>query len=372
MLYDEEFVSRLPAYRLNHNNPRVVTICRSEEGNVVSFRAHIERWYAEHCVRFQEASSDLRGRLRSQRNDQFTGAYSELLVFDALCLQGGVIDRNFPLDNGTNIDFRFTREGADPTLVEVRTFLDLESMLKHETWFEVFRTAVESEFPDVGYWVHFEAPLTKPPDLRKLRAELRECLRTANWVSNKCSLSLELLLGVPSTLLMDRQSVAKGWYGGSSPGADLRLYVKKARNDLEKKFDKYRDALPSSHGFVAALCTTDSWLTAELLATALFGKEVFRVNTGRPEATWSDRESNGLYSQMSSSGTRPRFDCVSGVLFCRDHWPLDGSLVHDWFWFENPVARVKSSLDLNSLPSVQRVGWKSFLPFPLWPYSART
>ncbi|MCX6600941.1 MAG: hypothetical protein NT025_05195, partial [bacterium] len=89
MLYDDEFIRTLPAYQIGRNNQRVVTVCHSKDPTVISFRADIEEWYIEHYSRFPDASKDVHDRLRSEEDDQYVGAYSELLVFSVLRSESG-------------------------------------------------------------------------------------------------------------------------------------------------------------------------------------------------------------------------------------------------------------------------------------------
>jgi hypothetical protein len=349
-------------------------ICLLDDEIYISHRREIEDWYNDYSstTKFSEASKgELRKRLQSLDNDLFDGAYSELLVFNALRTISTDIERDYSLEEGgKNIDYLVRYENARPTLVEVQTCTDTEQERNHTKWSEELNKQIESAFPKFSYCMNYRDALQKAPNSKSVKSALIDAARYAPCNSDECEIDLEPLCSIPATLRLNRKPVIAGRYGESRSGIDIPRYRQKARDILEEKFKKNREIiLRSAYGYVVALCVTNSWLTAELLTEALFGDEVTRLNTGAPEKMWSDRESNGTFSCWNKENTEYNYKYVSGVLFCCDRWSRNDIIDHKWFWFENPFADNKSSLDFGKLPNIQNIGPKSFLPLSLCPWS---
>ncbi len=331
MLYDDEFVARLPDMEPRLTGAAtVVWVCKCETSYARAMRRQIEEW-------FEQAPCKLQGHLyedlRSQEEEHFQGALAELGVYDCLTRLGYDAEAQ-PKIAGRTPDFLLKRsDSTEIAIVEV-TGLN-ESDLERET-----REAAEElerllrRIAPTGY--HFIPSLS--PEFSGVCGTDVERIRSALLESHGGPFDLDLERGARVSALPSGHD-GPSQVGRVGPGRWGRPELGRLRRAIATKVWEYKADFDKP--FVVSVWNFTQWrFTEDELEHIWLGALVHDVAVGRLHSPLSAHEvlarSDGLVTQTESESGERANTRLSGLLFFDDF--AGDELIFRARYLHNPFA----------------------------------
>lgn len=318
--------------------PEIVFLARSDK--LENERACLEELFAKAPT---IKHSDWLGRLLSEDHEQFRSAWFEIMLYGWLMRIGStdvepIIEGNYP---------DYSVEFSDQTvIVEARAILDTAAerdemrfeagifwalkQIQKPYLVEVAGTRSSSKLPD---WIDFQE-------------------QASLWLETRPKEVFEYNDGSNIIVLKTSQTKPQNSKRVSafiSPGFGRRITSEPIKRPLREKAHQHSALRKAGYAYVIALYLESWFLSAEEVAKAWLGEEVWTVNFEKKEVVETSSDQSGIHF----AGSEIRHTTVSGTLVFKSEWieAEKCSYLQPWY-VENPFAKVP--LDSTLFPVIAR------------------
>jgi len=315
--------------------PEIVFLARTDK--LEAERAYLEELFVNAPA---IKHKDWLGRLLSEDHEQFRSVWFEIMLYGWLLKIGStevepIIEGNYPDYsvelNGKRVivEARAILETA-PEREEMRFEAGIFWALKHiEKAYvvEVTGSRSSSKLPD---WIDFQN-------------------RVALWLDTRPDDVFEYNDGlnviVLKTSQIQPQNNNKTVSAFISPGMGRRITSEPIKRPLREKAHQHSKLRKAGYAYVIALYLESWFLSAEEVAKAWLGEEVWTVDFEKKEVVETSSDQSGIHF----AGSEIRHTTVSGTLVFRSEWTESekSSYLRAWY-VQNPFAKV--SLDSTLFP----------------------
>lgn len=306
--------------------PEIVFLARTD-------KLENERTYFEELLGKAPAikHKDWLGRLFSEDHEQFRSVWFEIMLYGWLMKIGSIevepiIEGNYP-DYSVQLNGQWvivearaileTAEEREEMRFEAGIFWALKKIEKPYL-VEVAGTRSSSKLPD---WINFQT-------------------EASNWLDTKPNDVFEyndgsniIVLKTSQTQSQNRKTVS----AFISPGFGRRITSEPIKRPLREKAHQHSALRKAGYAYVIALYLESWFLSAEEVAKAWLGEEVWTVNFEKKEVVETSIDKSGIHF----AGSEIRHTTVSGTLVFRSDWSSAEKCSYLRAWYvENPFAKV--------------------------------
>jgi hypothetical protein len=313
--------------------PEIVFLARTEK--LENERIYIEDLFARASEIKQR---DWLGRLVSNNHQQFRSVWFEIMLFGWLQNLGSVeiepsIEGNYP-------DFSIELNGYK-IIVEARAILDTITE-REQTRFEAgifwalkqiakpyLIEIVDAKSSTLPNWINFQK-------------------QVIHWLDSnpdeKFVFESETTIIVLRTSPMQSPN-QKSVSAFTNPGMFQKISSDPIKRPLREKAHQHSKLRKANYPYIIALYLESWYLSAEEVAKAWLGEEVWTVNFEKKEVVETYSNQSGIHF----SGSEIRHTTVSGTLVFRSEWTESEKCSYLRAWYvENPFAKV--ALDSRLFP----------------------
>jgi hypothetical protein len=341
MIFDSPKMQELLARYENEPDfmvPEIVFLARTDK--LKNERACLEELFAKAPA---IKHNDWLGRLLSEDHEQFRSAWFEVMLFGWLMGIGStdvepIVEGNYP-------DYSVELSGQR-VIVEARAILDTAAE-RDEMRFEagIFWALKQIEKP---YLVEVAGTRSSPklPDWADFQ------IQASRWLETKSNEVFEYNDGSNIIVLKTSQPQLQNSKRVSafiSPGMGRRITSEPIKRPLREKAHQHSALRKAGYAYVIALYLESWFLSAEEVAKAWLGEEVWTVNFEKKEVVETSSDQSGIHF----AGSEIRHTTVSGTLVFKSEWieAEKCSYLQSWY-VENPFAQ--TPLDSTLFPVIAR------------------
>lgn len=318
--------------------PEIVFLARTDK--LEKERACLEEFFAKAPT---IKHNDWLGRLLSEDHQQFRSAWFEIMLYGWLMGIGStdvepIIEGNYP-DYAVEL-------GDQRVIVEARAILNTD-VERDEMRFEegIFWALKQIEKPFLVEVANSRSS-SKLPDWVDFQQQ------AFHWLETKPDEVFEYNDGSNIIVLKTSQTRPQNSKTVSafiSPGMGRRITSEPIKRPLREKAHQHSALRKAGYAYVIALYLESWFLSAEEVAKAWLGEEVWTVSFAKKEVIETSSDLSGI----QFAGSEIRHTTVSGTLVFKSEWVEADKCSYLQPWYvENPFARVP--LDSTLFPVVAR------------------
>lgn len=305
--------------------PEIVFLTRTD-------KLENERAYFEELFAMAPAikHNDWLGRLLSEDHEQFRGVWFEIMLYGWLLKIGNTEVE--PIIEGNSPDYSVEMNGQK-VIIEARAFLQTPTERS------------EDRFVSGIFWA---LKRIKKPFLVEIIASRSKKLPNWNEFQEQVSLWLDLnpneifefndgmTVVVLKTIPLEVANF-ESVNAITNPGIAKLITSQPLKKPLRKKAGQHSAIRNANYPYVIALFLEPGYLSAEEVAKAWLGEEVWTVDFDKKEVVKTSSDHSGIHF----AGSEIRHTTVSGTLVFRSDWSSAEkySCLRAWY-VENPFAKV--------------------------------
>lgn len=338
MLIDQELINKVNS-KQKHCCLFLHCLCNLHDSYFSECKRKLEEWFLNYP---EEHKYEIKQRFYAVSNDQFWGAYFELMLHQYLVDKGFEVCPHEPVE-GRNIDFLVKKEGNDLFYLEVFAIIESDERLKQKLKMEeIFRKIENQCQKEINADISFKGELTNNIEdvpISEICAWLarEEGESYKEFSTGEGSLNIDKYDRTEYTLKRFSYSYS---YSGSVGGRSFE-------NALESKRSKYKKLrLP----FVVAACSFSAEILNEYdVETHLFGRKYVSIDPRNPDDSEWRRVNKGFFVPLRHSNEwKVKNTSLSALLFCcrghitelnkqsfemrvYHHWDPKKKLSHEYF-----------------------------------------
>ncbi|OAH53857.1 hypothetical protein AWH48_11335 [Domibacillus aminovorans] len=344
MLYDDEFISKLPEPDKSWKSPLVVYVAKEVNEQYKKFKLYIEEWFQRID---EEKKASYYSRLRSLDDKEFLAQIHEFFVYD-FCEGLGLVDLDPELEDGKTPELLWDIQGQK-ALLDVVTLFDPEERGKSKAAIDEllnYLSEIEHYYNICVWYENIDLHNLKRKNIKRALSDYLDGLDFENMKPEE-----ELIMddnGLVGTFIpVPRQDQQKknisfailGPAEGNEPNKSIEKRIK-------SKLSKYKWSGPM---FVAICKSADFGVDWDDVAEVLYGPPIIKYNPVTREHVEVIGQ-GGLV--MPRGGNAPKNTSLSGVLYCELKW-VSGSLPElNVRYLINPYAKYPISLPIPSYPVI--------------------
>lgn len=308
-----------------YSEPEFAYINRSGRPEAGQIRSLLEKWFRDYCPH----DSELRSKLRSSNNDTHRAAVFELYLHALLTECGYEVSRHVPLSTSGRRNIDFVVRGKTEYAVAIEAvspnFYSRIETQGHRHASPVIDVLAQLQRPGVKLGIEFGNLPERPLSLSALRSDVNRWLALDDVIErlgrvellNELSHAASFVWrnnGWACTIRAYARSLDRSLDGPARVSYGMRTddTVERMQKVLAKKAGKYGQiGMP----YVIAINMPGFRHGESPEMQALFGRDAFVFDTGRPSAPAEfARQPDGLWHQPTGTV----YSRVSGVIFVHD------------------------------------------------------